>query len=330
MLSRQCSVPRLMLLLAQYVYTLHQQSSRHSLISAQPIMRLFSAPVLAVAAALFSQAHAKSSWSFKDAQLKIQGKGAGSEASTVTKDLSAASPVAGSLTLAPSDTLKLSLTLTSASRPSRPHQAFLTLSDPATALEDAFPLDVKESGKATLSLAHKDIPLQLLAAAALDARIVLGSFGSAAPLAAPVFTLAPAGNSDGTPSAAQTAVPAAPRYGKLPDLHHTFRDEPRSPPAFITILFAGAVFASLPVLLGVWLTLGANLAHLGEAIGKAPVAYAAFLGSVIGMEGVFAAYYVSWTLFQVLPAIAVLGVVGVVSGSRALTEVQDRRLAGKR
>lgn len=90
------------------------------------------------------------------------------------------------------------------------------------------------------------------------------------------------------------------------------------------------MFVTLPILLGAWLTLGANLAHVGEAVSNAPLAYIGFLGSVLGIEAVFFAYYVSWTLFQVLPAMGVLTVIGVVSGSRALTEVQERRLAGKR
>jgi oligosaccharyltransferase complex subunit delta (ribophorin II) len=41
-------------------------------------------------------------------------------------------------------------------------------------------------------------------------------------------------------------------------------------------------------------------------------------------------YYLSWNLFQTLPVAAVVGAVVFVSGSRALTEVQERRLAGQR
>jgi oligosaccharyltransferase complex subunit delta (ribophorin II) len=55
-----------------------------------------------------------------------------------------------------------------------------------------------------------------------------------------------------------------------------------------------------------------------------------FLGSLISFEGIFFLYYTSWNLFQTLPAVAVVGVVAFVSGSRALGEVQGRRLAGLR
>ena len=81
---------------------------------------------------------------------------------------------------------------------------------------------------------------------------------------------------------------------------------------------------------GTWLALGANVNHLGKALGAAPLSHAAFLGSVVGMEFVFFMYYSAWNLFQTLPVAAVVAVVGYVSGSRALTEVQERRLAGLR
>jgi oligosaccharyltransferase complex subunit delta (ribophorin II) len=48
------------------------------------------------------------------------------------------------------------------------------------------------------------------------------------------------------------------------------------------------------------------------------------------MEAVFAMYYTSWNLFQTLPAMTVVGAVMFLSGSKALGEVQSRRLAGER
>ena len=86
----------------------------------------------------------------------------------------------------------------------------------------------------------------------------------------------------------------------------------------------------MPVLLGTWLFLGGNFDHVGKAFGANPVAHGLFFGSIVAMEGVFFMYYISWNLFQTLPVAAVVGVVAFVSGSRALTEVQERRLAGER
>ena len=79
-----------------------------------------------------------------------------------------------------------------------------------------------------------------------------------------------------------------------------------------------------------WFTLGANLDHLPKAIGAAPLSYAAFLGSIFAMEFAFLLYYSTWSLFQLLPAVGVLSTVLILSGTKALGEVQSRRLAGER
>lgn len=63
---------------------------------------------------------------------------------------------------------------------------------------------------------------------------------------------------------------------------------------------------------------------------SAPLPHFVFLGSLFSFEGLFFLYYTSWNLFQLLPAAALVSVVAFVSGSRALGEVQGRRLAGLR
>lgn len=127
------------------------------------------------------------------------------------------------------------------------------------------------------------------------------------------------------------AIPEKPvRYAAAQEIHHIFKEEPRSPPSIISLVFVAAVIGALPVLLGVWATLGANASHLGKALGNAPISHALFYGSIIAMEGIFFLYYTCWNLFQTLPAAGVVGLVAFLSGSRALTEVQERRLAGLR
>jgi oligosaccharyltransferase complex subunit delta (ribophorin II) len=155
---------------------------------------------------------------------------------------------------------------------------------------------------------------------------VIGSFGSSVPYKSKVFDLQVSRD----PNAPLT-VPEAPlRYAAEPEIHHIFRSDPQSPPKIITLVFAAAVVAALPVLFGVWATLGANASHLSKALGDAPVSHALFYGSILAMEGIFFMYYTSWNLFQTLPAAGVVGFVAFLSGSRALTEVQERRLAGLR
>ena len=76
--------------------------------------------------------------------------------------------------------------------------------------------------------------------------------------------------------------------------------------------------------------MGVNVDHLSKAMSDAPIAHALFVGSIVGIEGAFFLYYSVWNLFQTLPLLVALGFVAYVSGSRALTEVQERRLAGLR
>lgn len=102
------------------------------------------------------------------------------------------------------------------------------------------------------------------------------------------------------------------------------------PNKIISIVFTLAVIGTLSVLFGSWLLLGGNVSQVGQALRKAPLAHVTFFGSLLAMEGVFAMYYLRWKLFTVLPIAGVIGVVGVVSGSKALSEVQVRRLEGKR
>jgi oligosaccharyltransferase complex subunit delta (ribophorin II) len=70
--------------------------------------------------------------------------------------------------------------------------------------------------------------------------------------------------------------------------------------------------------------------HLSTALGKAPISHVAFLGSIVAMEFVFFLYYSTWNLFQVLPVALMVGAVTLLSGTKALGEVQARRLAGER
>lgn len=174
---------------------------------------------------------------------------------------------------------------------------------------------------------HKDLPNQLLTSSSpLKASLVIASFGSSSPSNTFVFNVEV--KRDAT--VAQPAKDAPLRYGKLAEINHIFRADPKSPPLVITLVFTGMALVTLPILFGGWLALGANANHLSEAMSKAPAAHAVFLASIFGMEGIFFMYYRSWTLFQTLPPAAVAGAVAILSGSRALGEVQSRRLAGKR
>ena len=175
--------------------------------------------------------------------------------------------------------------------------------------------------------AQKDIPLQLLASSQpLEASLIIASFGSSKPYSSKAFELLI--KLDTTSPQLSTEMPL--RYGKLPEIHHIFKSDPKSPPKLITLVFVAAVVMALPVLLVAWLSLGANLNHLSKAFGSSPIPHALFFLSILAMEGIFFMYYTSWNLFQTLPGAVGIGLVTFLSGSRALREVQERRLAGFR
>jgi oligosaccharyltransferase complex subunit delta (ribophorin II) len=74
---------------------------------------------------------------------------------------------------------------------------------------------------------------------------VIGSFGNSDAYDSSVFKLAIERDPNVPVPTAETA-----RYGKLPEIHHIFKDSPSNPPIVITLVFVAAVGATLPVLAG--------------------------------------------------------------------------------
>ena len=161
------------------------------------------------------------------------------------------------------DTIKILLTTKEGSKTRRPHQTFLNLQDTKSDLETSFPLQVKESGKGKLELvrndtspaeseadpvlqSQKDIPAQLLSSTEpLKASLFIASFGSSKGYNAPAFDLKIEVDSNSPLLKQEQPV----RYGKLPEIHHTFKSDPQSPSKIITLVFTLAVIAALPALL---------------------------------------------------------------------------------
>lgn len=265
------------------------------------------------------------SWGFDDATVSVHGKKAG-VGSGLKEKLVPNKPLSKPITLESSDTLKVLLTAKEDKKAKRPHQAFLRIYDPKSLLDTSFPLSVKENGKGKVEISYKDIPTQLLASSdALAASLIIASFGSSEPYQMRAFDIEIV--QDPIIMAAQEEPL---RYGKLPEIHHIFKPDPKSPPKIITLVFTAAVLVALPMLFTTWLSLGANVNHLSKAFGGSPISHSIFLLSIVAMEGVFFLYYTSWNLFQTLPAATGIGLVTFLTGSRALTEVQERRLAGLR
>ncbi|KAG6140168.1 hypothetical protein E4U38_007629 [Claviceps purpurea] len=279
--------------------------------------------IVSTVVALAGAAQAAASvWTFGDASVSV-----GKASDKVTEKFTDANRVKKALALGHQDTLKVLLTTKEGSAAKRPHQAFLVVKEAASGLEAPFPLTVKESGKAMVQISQKDLPIQLLASTSpLEASLILGSTGSTKGSVTTVFDI----EIKTDPSHAAPSSVAPLRYGKLDEIHHIFRADPQNPPKLVSLVFALAVLATVPALFIGWIALGGNLCHAKKAMSNAPLSHALFFGSVVAMEGVFFLYYSAWNLFQTLPVMGVVGAIAVFSGTKALGEVQGRRLAGER
>lgn len=97
---------------------------------------------------------------------------------------------------------------------------------------------------------QKDLPIQhTTSKKPLHARIVIASFGSSKGLVAPLFDLDVSHDA----SAPFPTYEKPLRYGKLPEIHHIFKEEDAKPPRVLSVLFAVAVVATIPGLF-VWVS----------------------------------------------------------------------------
>jgi oligosaccharyltransferase complex subunit delta (ribophorin II) len=164
------------------------------------------------------------------------------KASRLTPNTPLSKPVA----LDSTSTLKIVLTTTENKTPKKPHQAHLLLRDPISNLDISYPLSVKDTGKSKVEITFKDLPVQFIRTnSPLTANLVIGSFGSSTGYNAAAFTLAPSAESAAVPV---TEKPL--RYGKLPEIHHIFKADAKSPPKVISLFFALAILPTVPILLG--------------------------------------------------------------------------------
>ena len=104
-----------------------------------------------------------------------------------------------------------------------------------------------------MTKSQKDLPVQLLTSSQpLRATLLLASFGSSQAFSNHVFNL----DVKPDPNAPLPKYEKPLRYGKLEEIHHIFRADPKSGPKVISLFFVLAVLATVPVLLG---AVGANV-----------------------------------------------------------------------
>ncbi|KAI1091616.1 Oligosaccharyltransferase subunit Ribophorin II-domain-containing protein [Rostrohypoxylon terebratum] len=284
----------------------------------------FVTPLLLAAGA----AQAASSWGFDDAKLTVTGKKPGGSKEKDVREFDGKSPfLSEPVKFDTTDTFKLKLKTQENGKGKRAHQAFLVFREPTSGLEAPFPLTVKDSGKATVEIKQSDLPIQLAVSnTPLKASLVIASFGSSQGFQKEIFDVQVIRDPISAPATYEKPL----RYGKLQEIHHIFRADPKSPPKIVSLVFVLAILATIPSLFISWVVLGGNISHLPKALSAAPVAHGVFFGSLIAMEAAFYAYYASWNLFQLLPVAGIIGTTTFLSGTKALGEVQSRRLAGER
>lgn len=94
---------------------------------------------------------------------------------------------------------------------------------------------------------HKELPAQFLRGQPkVKASLVIASFGDSTGYNSEVFTLSI--TSDPSKPAVVGEKPL--RYGKLPEIHHIFRADPKMPNILISTVFTLAALATIPILLG--------------------------------------------------------------------------------
>ncbi|KAF8476026.1 oligosaccharyltransferase subunit ribophorin [Kalaharituber pfeilii] len=289
------------------------------------VLTAFPAPLVA------AEAQERKLWGFTGAKLVVARKG--DTAPKSSDEFTPFQPIRSPVTLSTGEVLRLSLTLQAGDEPAVPHQAYLLMKQVSTGVETFFPLDIQPTtAKAKVEVAQKEIPPSfILSDSPLTLSLAIGDFtASIQSILVPVAQIQLKYDSVSKGTASKLLGPTPVVYAPLPEIHHTFRPDPKNPPKIITLVFLSTVLAALAGLFVSWAALGANLSALPKAVCRAPVAHMTFFGSLLAMEGICFMYYSSWNLFQTLIAVGVVAPVAFLTGSRALREVRERRLKGAR
>ncbi|SPO26708.1 uncharacterized protein UTRI_04015_B [Ustilago trichophora] len=222
-----------------------------------------------------------------------------------------------------------------------PHQAFVVLAadDDQEDASHAWPVAVKaSSGKVSWNLRMDRIPAPLLRASSpLTLSLLIANFpttsaseGAYSPLSLPLLTLTPptalAEAALSSASSTLTARQKAKRdqgFHGLPEHKHTFGVPPtETMPSTKISGLASLITAAVP-----WIFLLAALGVIKPEIQSPSSKALVLFVALAGLEGLAVKYWISLTLFQMLPLLLGAGLVTVVVGRSALGELRKKRLA---
>ncbi|KAF9262185.1 oligosaccharyl transferase delta subunit [Marasmius fiardii PR-910] len=239
-----------------------------------------------------------------------------------SEPLSVSQKLSSSLSLEQTDVLKLSFQVVDKESGNgvQPQQTFLRFYDANTTEEGIQPLRISTSGKVKfeLNMAKPPSSLPPTFATPLQVTLLLGN-SQYKPLKINLFDL------HVPPSYPVAEHPDEALYRKRPDIQHTFRPEPKTPPKVMSAVFAGLV-GGLPwvLLIGLWSQLtNFRLTHL---LSPHVIPFTLTLGA---FEVLLFQYWVGLKLGEVLLYGAVLGVVTLFTGKHALSNIAERRTSGK-
>ncbi|RUP52432.1 Dolichyl-diphosphooligosaccharide--protein glycosyltransferase subunit Swp1 [Jimgerdemannia flammicorona] len=263
---------------------------------------------------------AKSSFAISDVKFAVVGSDGvrrGGESLEFPGKLASKYSVQGS------DTVRLTFQVKDAEtdKSVQPHQAFLILTNDETGVQSVQILQVRDSGKARAELSPKTADENLVGPYTLE--VVLGTFSLPDPLKYALGSINIESTFDLSKSA-ESATTAAVIYGPRPEIRHIFRQPDKVPAAWLSNAFVLVVLSPWLVLLGAWLALGITPAILGPFVSS--ISILAFFSTLVATEFLFYKYWTSLNIFETLTYFAGLSVFTFVTGQRALSEVQARRL----
>ncbi|AOA61562.1 ER oligosaccharyltransferase complex subunit delta [Komagataella phaffii CBS 7435] len=102
------------------------------------------------------------------------------------------------------------------------------------------------------------------------------------------------------------------------EIRHIFRQQESTVPAGLSLIFIGGIAAILAGLLITWTVSDSyNLKNFPSSSCQ-KIWHVLFLGSIVGLEGIFVQYYLGSSIFDTLFKASIVGSVGLVAGSRVL------------
>ncbi|KAL4210029.1 Dolichyl-diphosphooligosaccharide--protein glycosyltransferase subunit Swp1 [Rhizopus microsporus] len=114
-----------------------------------------------------------------------------------------------------------------------------------------------------------------------------------------------------------------------PEIHHVFRPNEKMPPVLFSQLFSLIVLSPWLILIFGWLSLGYTPAKVMSdfaSFNRSSIYILGFIGSLVAIEYLFYLYWTKLNLMEMLPYFGGLCVITFITGQRALSSIQQKRI----